>query len=93
MWNPATGEPIGNPLTGHAKPVRAVAFSPDGRLLATGSHDGTVRLWNPATGQLIGNPLMGHTKGVWAVAFSPDGRTLAVSSFDGNIRLWRQIPP
>jgi len=49
LWDPATGQLIGEPLTGHTGPVRAVAFSPDTRLLATTSRDGMVRLWNPAT--------------------------------------------
>ena len=61
--------------------MNAVAFSPDGKLLASADGDGTVRLWNPATGQAVGAPLPAGTsrRGVNAVAFSPDGKLLAAA--------------
>ena len=74
-------------LTGHAGWVRGVAFSPDGRLLATASMDSTAKLWDPATGECV-RTVTGHGAGLRGVAFSPDGRLLATASTDKTARLW-----
>ncbi|HEV7701145.1 MAG TPA: WD40 repeat domain-containing protein [Pyrinomonadaceae bacterium] len=73
--------------TGHSGPVYCVVFSPDGKTVATGSADKTVKLWQFATGIQI-RSLDGHTGPVTSVAFSADGRTLASGSKDHTIKLW-----
>lgn len=73
---------------GHTDRVTGVAFSPDGRMLATSSNDDTIRLWDVATGQSRGSPLNGHTGNVLTVAFSPDGETLASAGAGNTIMLW-----
>ena len=75
-------------LAEHEKsPVRSIAFSPDGKTLASGSDDDTIKLWDVATGTLKAT-LEGHAGSVNSVAFSPDGKTLASGSSDVTIKLW-----
>jgi WD40 repeat protein len=71
----------------HRQTTVQFAFSPDGKLLATASWDGTVGLWDVASRQNI-TRLRGHADAVDAVAFSPDGRTLATGAQDRTVRLW-----
>jgi WD40 repeat protein len=75
-------------LTGHIYSVTSVSFSPNGRLLASGSNDNTIKLWRAADGSLM-RTLTGHTDWVNSVSFSPDGSLLASGSLDKTIKLWR----
>ncbi|OKH43233.1 hypothetical protein NIES2101_31080 [Calothrix sp. HK-06] len=74
-------------LKGHTAWVVAIAFSPNGEIIASGSNDQTIRLWNTQTGQCI-KTLRGHSSWVQSVAFSPDGETVASGSNDQTIKLW-----
>ncbi|MES1241325.1 MAG: pentapeptide repeat-containing protein [Acidobacteriota bacterium] len=73
--------------TGHSGSVNSVAWSPDGRYLATGSYDGTIKLWGAATGWLL-NTLTSHENLVLTMSWSPDGTRLASGSDDQTVRLW-----
>jgi WD40 repeat protein len=76
-------------LAGHKDWVYAVAFSPDGKTLASGSYDRTIRLWNVATG--ANRVLRGHGRSINSVAYSPDGKWLASGGDDASVRLWDAI--
>ncbi len=81
-------------LKGHTHMIYALAFSPDGKQIASASRDGTVKLWDPATGQEIRTlqearpPNRQQIFAVWALAFSPDGKRLATGHEFGDVRLW-----
>ncbi|PTA43211.1 trypsin-like peptidase domain-containing protein [Micromonospora sp. RP3T] len=82
----------GTKLRDHRLPdeasVTAAAFSPNGRLFATGGQDRSVIFWDVDTAEPVSDPLTPHLSGVTAVAFSPDGELLASASDDGTVRLW-----
>ncbi|GEM_PF-1519350 len=81
-----TGEEI-NTLEGHKDCVRAIAFSPNGQTLASGSQDNNIILWDWQNNRLI-RTLKGHSNAVTSLAFSPDGLTLVSGSDDKTIKLW-----
>jgi WD40 repeat protein len=75
-------------LRGHTgSRILAVAFSPDGRTVLTGSTDNTMKLWDVSTGNCL-QTFLGHTDGVRSVAYSPDSKTVASGSIDHTIKLW-----
>jgi WD40 repeat protein len=83
-------------LHGHGGRVFSVAFSPDGKTLASGNNDATIILWDVSNRQLpvqLGAPLSGHSRWVSSIAFSPDGKTLASGSGDNTIILWDMSDP
>ncbi|HEY9614739.1 hypothetical protein [Allocoleopsis sp.] len=77
-----------NTLTGHSDWIHALAITPDGQTLVSGSFDKTIKVWQLATGELL-HTLSNHTKGVLCLAISPDGKIIASGSFDEKIHLWR----
>ena len=88
FFDATTGEKIGTDLT-HGKSVNVLAFSPDGRWIATGSNDMTAMVWDSETGQPVGKPLP-HEDFVNALGFSPDGKLLATAGVtkDRKLHLW-----
>jgi WD40 repeat protein len=96
LWDVRSGRLRGEPLLGHGpglsvsidQGVTGLAFSPDGRTLASGGDDGKVVLWDVASRRLRDLPLLGHRLGVRSLAFSPDGTTLASGGEDSTIALW-----
>src|SRR5262245_49892291 len=73
--------------TGHTTSINTVVLSPDGKLLASGSSDASVKLWEVSTGREL-RTMLGHEPKITALIFTPDSKTLASASYDKTIRLW-----
>jgi WD40 repeat protein len=85
VWNVSSGELLWKGA--HRETVRMGAFSPDGRLLISGSNDDTARIWDSASGQPIGRELI-HRGEVFTVGFSPNGKLAVTGGYDGAVRFW-----
>src|SRR5689334_7137943 len=78
---------IVNTYSGHSEQVLAVAWSPNGRQIASGARDMTLQVWDAFTGQHA-HVFRGYTDAVSSVAWSPDGRSVASASWDKTVRVW-----
>lgn len=90
LWNIESGKKT-QTLEGHAKDILHLAYSLDGKFLASASEDGTARLWDVATGTTVA-VFSGHGAAVTGVAFTPGGDRLATVSRDGAVRVWLVKP-
>jgi WD40 repeat protein/uncharacterized caspase-like protein len=86
LWDTANGQQLGA-IKGHGKGVTGVAFSRDGKLLASSGTDNTIKIWEVATKREL-RTLVGHTANIESMDFSPDGRLLASAGDDGGTFLW-----
>ncbi len=88
LWNANTGVQLGDPIIGHTSWVQSLAFSPDGKTLASGSVDNTILLWDLSKREVVGIPFVGHHDQVNGLSFSPDGTLLASAAENGEVFLW-----
>ena len=87
VWDLTSREKLRESIPVGERSVYSLAYSPDGKIFATGGSDKTARLWDSETGQPVGNP-MNHGGVVQALAFSPDGRILTAGCTDGKTYRW-----
>lgn len=87
LWDVDRAEQLN--LGTHSAIVRTVAFSPDGKLIASGDDSGIIKVWDVETMENVILPK--HGEAVTSLAFSPDGKTLASGSKDKTVRLWERV--
>jgi len=92
VWDADTGQEVLKGDMGYVGPPNDIAFSPDGKLGATGGENQKVNIWDSMTGQVL-YTFSGHTGTIFGIAFSPDGRRIAIASGDGTARIWQVTPP
>nr|POE78059.1 wd repeat-containing protein 5 [Quercus suber] len=87
IWDAYTGQ-LSHTLEGHLAGISTIAWSPDSKILASGSDDKIIRLWDISTGKCLPTPLVGHHNYVYSLAFSPKGNMLVSGSYDEAVFLW-----
>lgn len=87
IWDASTGT-LSHTLEGHLAGISTIAWSPDSKVLASGSDDKLIRLWDVSTGKCMPTPLVGHHNYVYSLSFSPKGNMLASGSYDEALFLW-----
>ena len=87
IWNAQTGA-LMHTLEGHLAGISTITWSPDSKVLASGSDDKNIRLWDVITGRCFPTPLKGHHNYVYSLAFSPKGNMIVSGSYDEAVFLW-----
>jgi len=87
LWQPAVAKKEITRMTGHQALINEVKFSPDGRLIASGSFDKSTKVWDGLTGKFI-TSLRGHVSSVYQVSWSADSRLLCTGSSDSTLKVW-----
>jgi tetratricopeptide (TPR) repeat protein len=88
LYDSASLQMVGLPMYGHTDRVTGLAFTPDGKLLASKGQDNTIRLWDTVTSQPVGLPFPGNSPGSSSLSISPDGNSIASTTVDSRVIIW-----